>query len=309
MSKATEDEDSRQEATAPPSFSGALEPYIHEETPETQPIERITRSTSNSNKSASITSFFTPLSTKRKASPPPASVSLSKPPNKKRPSSSYAPPSKYAHVTNLLSDSLAPNLITVFIGLNPGIKTAQTGFAYCHPSNLFWRLLYSSGCTPRRCDPSECPNLPRLYALGNTNIVSRATKDGSELSKEEMDEGVGVLEEKARRWRPESVCIVGKSIWESIWRVRHGKKIGKTEFRYGWQDEKENMGIIKGEWEGAKVFVATTTSGLAASMKLAEKEEIWEGLGEWVRQRRNERAISDGGAVKDERDVAQEVDG
>ncbi len=43
-------------------------------------------------------------------------------------------------------------------------------------------------------------------------------------------------------------------------------------------------------WEGARVFVLTTTSGLAASMKLHEKQDIWRGLGEWVEKRRRERA-------------------
>ena len=157
-------------------------------------------------------------------SPAPTSAQKKK---RKRESSSYASPSKYAHLPNLLIDTLLPNLICVFIGVNPSLKTATSGHAYAHPSNLFWKLLYSSGCTPRLCKPSEDRDLPRLYALGNTNIVSRATKDASELSKGEMDEGVAVLEEKIRRWRPEAVCVVGKGIWESVWRVKHGKAIKK----------------------------------------------------------------------------------
>lgn len=210
---------------------------------------------------------------------------------RKRPSSSYAPPSKYAHLGNNLVDCLASNLICVFIGVNPGLRTATAGHAYAHPSNLFWKLLHSSGCTPRRCAPEEDRDLPRLYALGNTNIVTRATKDASELSKAEMDAGVAVLEEKVARHRPESVCIVGKSIWESIWRVRHGKNIKKDEFKYGWQDER--MGVVtEGEdvWEGARIFVGTTTSGLAATMRPAEKEAVWRVLGEFVERRRAERA-------------------
>lgn len=135
--------------------------------------------------------------------------------------------------------------------------------------------------------------MPQLYSLGLTNIVTRPTKDAGELSREEMDEGVAVLEEKTRRCRPEAVAIVGKSIWESIWRVRHGRKMKEEEFRYGWQEEGERMGVMsEGEnrWEGARVFVTTTTSGLAAGMRPHEKEEVWRGLGEWVERRRAERA-------------------
>ena len=133
--------------------------------------------------------------------------------------------------------------------------------------------------------------------------MGRATKDGAELSKEEMDAGVAVLEEKCKIFRPESVCIVGKSIWESVWRVRHGgRKIRKEEFRYGWQGEGERMGVVEGEgeregWKGASVFIATTTSGLAAGMRPHEKEAVWRGLGEWVKKRRKERGIPHEGGV------------
>ncbi|KAG6128081.1 hypothetical protein E4U12_005434 [Claviceps purpurea] len=227
-----------------------------------------------------------------------SSSSSSSPTPKKRktsrthPPSGYAPPSQYAHLP-LLPDALAPNLLILFIGLNPGISTALTGHAYAHPTNLFWKLLHTSGITPRRCHAHEDAHMPALYRLGLTNIVSRPTRNGSELSKAEMDNGVAILEEKAARWRPECVCVVGKSIWESIWRVRHGKGVRRHEFRYGWQDEGENMGIVEegqgqeGEpWGGARVFVAPSTSGLAATLAPKEKERLWGELGSWVKGRR-----------------------
>ncbi|GKT43231.1 G/U mismatch-specific uracil DNA glycosylase [Colletotrichum spaethianum] len=220
-------------------------------------------------------------------------------PKRKRKAAGYAPPSTYAHLPPL-TDILAPGLLILFVGLNPGLRTAALGHAYAHPSNLFWKLLHSSGITPRLCAPTEDRDLPHLYGLGNTNIVARPSRNGAELSKAEMDEGVDVLEAKVRGCRPEVVCIVGKGIWESIWRVRRGRGIRKAEFRYGWQDEGENMGVVvKGEedggddasnkaWAGAKVFVATSTSGLAATLRPAEKEKIWRELGEWCERRRAE---------------------
>ena len=231
---------------------------------------------------------------KRKAT---AAVATSSPAKKlTRTSSKYAPPTKYAHLVNKLTDSLAPNLICVFIGLNPGIQTAVKGHAYSHRSNLFWKLLHTSGCTPRLCRPEEDGDMPKLYELGFTNIVSRPTKDGSELSKDEMDAGVAELDMKASLHRPEAVAIVGKSIWESIWRVRHRKNIKKEEFKYGWQDDNERMGtVLEGEhaWPGARVFVATSTSGLAVTLRPHEKEEIWRRLGQWVEKRRTERELED----------------
>ncbi|KAK9424425.1 putative Uracil-DNA glycosylase-like protein [Seiridium unicorne] len=221
-------------------------------------------------------------------------TSAPSPRKRNRPSGSYAPPSTYAHLPPL-PDVLGPNLLILFIGLNPGIQTARSGHAYAHPSNLFWKLLYSSGITPVPCKAEEDRTLPERFGLGNTNIVERPSRNGAELSKAEMDEGVQILEEKIRTWKPEVVCVVGKSIWESVWRVRKGKAITKAEFRYGWQDESENMGVSDaGEDEeekfvGARVFVATSTSGLAASLRPEEKERIWKELGDWCKARRIER--------------------
>lgn len=243
--------------------------------------------------------------TSASASPLPSSPRKKSP--RKRPKTGYAPPSTYAHLP-LLPDALAPNLLVFFVGLNPGLQTARTGHSYAHPSNLFWKLLHSSGVTPVPCRADEDRTIPARFALGLTNIVARPSRNGGELSKAEMDEGVAVLEEKARRWRPEVMCIVGKSIWESIWRVRHGRAVGKDEFAYGWQDERENMGVVsdgdpadvtgedredgveyRRDWAGARVFVASSTSGLAATLLPAEKQKIWRELGVWVEKRRAER--------------------
>jgi TDG/mug DNA glycosylase family protein len=228
------------------------------------------------------------------------SASTESQPKKKRTANKYANPSKYAHLSPLV-DILEPNLVCIFVGTNPGVATATAGHAYAHPSNHFWRLLHSSGLTDRRLKPEEDRSLPALYCMGNTNIVERPSKDAAELSKEEMSAGTASLDSKFLECKPEAVCIVGKGIWEAIWRYRYGRNMKKGEFEYGWQDEKHNMGKSKeGEedydankkiWNGARVFVTTSTSGLAASLKPAEKEAIWRPFGEWVQKRRAERGF------------------
>ena len=113
-----------------------------------------------------------------------------------------------------------------------------------------------------------------------------------------MADGTPILEAKIRKYRPEAVCIVGKGIWEAVWRYRKGKNPSKEEFKWGWQDDSERMGVVKktdqaeGEelWDGARVFVASSTSGLSASLKPPEKEAIWKPFGQWVKTRRKERA-------------------
>ena len=222
---------------------------------------------------------------------------------KGRAGAGYAPPSTYAHLS-LLPDAVAPGLLILFIGLNPGVETARTGHAYAHPTNLFWRLLYSSGITPVPCTAREDREMPRRYGLGFTNIVARPSRSGSELSHAEMDDGVADLHRKCARWRPEVACVVGKGIWESVCRVRARQRGTRppppADFRYGWQDgEDARMGVVEdegavseggaGRWPGSRVFVATSTSGLAASLRPEEKERIWKELGDWCVARRKEK--------------------
>ncbi len=221
-----------------------------------------------------------------------SSIASSRAKKRQRENSSYAPPAKYAHLSKLV-DVIEPNLIGLFVGFNPGVTTATKGHAYAHPSNMFWKLLHSSGVTDIRLCPEQDIDLPHLCSMGNTNIVERPSKNAGELSKQEMAAGTPVLEEKVRVFRPEAVCIVGKSIWQAIWRWRYGREMKKDDFRYGWQDANERMGKTEA-WAGAWVFVACATSGLNASLKPAEKEDIWKPFGEWVKQRRKERADEEG---------------
>ncbi|RDA88900.1 hypothetical protein CP532_5398 [Ophiocordyceps camponoti-leonardi (nom. inval.)] len=217
-----------------------------------------------------------PSTAKTRLRPSPTPSPSPPKPTKRRREDGHLPP---------LPDALAPDLLLLLVGLNPGISTSISGHAYAHPSNLFWKLLHGSGVTPRLCVPAEDALLPQLFSLGLTNLVARPSRSGADLGRTEMDAGVAVLEGKVRRWRPEAVCLVGKGIWDSVARA---KMVPRRTFCYGWQDGCR-LGAVEGEWEGAPVFVASSTSGLAASLSPAEKLRIWTELGDWVNKRRAER--------------------
>ena len=210
----------------------------------------------------------------------------------------YVPPETFAHL-NHLPDVLEPGLIAVFVGTNPGLKTAKSGHAYAHPSNHFWKMLHYSGCTTRRCNPEEDRDLPRMFSLGNTNLVSRPTKDQAQLSLQEMEEGTAHLETKIRRYRPAAVCILGKGIWKPIWRARYGRNLPKSLERYGWQDPQHNLGVSPksdddddDSWPGARVFICASTSGLVTVPAPAQRMALWKEFGDWVVGQRNERQLN-----------------
>jgi TDG/mug DNA glycosylase family protein len=166
--------------------------------------------------------------------------------------------------------------------------TGVTGYAYAHPTNQFWKLLYSSGITAQLHPPSDTYKLPELYNIGNTNIVERPTRDASMLSKQEMLDGVPILEAKIREKKPQAVCLVGKGIWEAVFRVKCGRPLRKEDFKHGWQESFFNMGRDPSDpgWDGTPVFVATTTSGLSTNLTFEQKKAIWAELGQWVKERR-----------------------
>lgn len=105
-----------------------------------------------------------------------------------------------------------------------------------------------------------------------------------------MLDGVPILEAKIRNKRPQAVCLVGKGIWEYVFQVKFGRRIRKEEFKYGWQDP-----WVMGDdsnWGGARIFVATTTSGVCTVLTRAQKEVIWAELGQWVKEKREAQVVS-----------------
>lgn len=266
----------------PPTFNGALSKFIFSATAQ----ETRTTGSATTQTAAFPRKRATQTLEQGREELPVGGKATIKPKKKRRKHTGYAPPSTYAHLSGI-ADALSSNLICIFIGFNPGLATATAGHAYASPTNLFWGLLHSSGCTPdRQLPPAMDEHLPELYSLGHTNLVSRPSRDAAELSKEEMVEAVPKLEEKMRRWRPESICLVGKAIWEAIWRSKTGGGIKKREFAWGWQEMK-----FAGEkdWEGCRAFVVPSTSGLVAAYSTEFKKAIWKELGDWVQERRKER--------------------
>ncbi len=102
----------------------------------------------------------------------------------------------------------------LFVGYNPGRKSAAAGHHFAGPNNHFWRLLHESGFTERLFPPEEDALLP-AYGLGLTNIVARMTPSSSDLSWAEMLAGGGALRDKVDRCRPQVVCLLGKDVYRA----------------------------------------------------------------------------------------------
>lgn len=117
-----------------------------------------------------------------------------------------------------IPDVTAPSLTILFIGFNPGIRSAQTGHHFAGPSNRFWKLLAESGLTPRRFAPEEDRDLLAL-GFGVTNIVPRPTRAAAEITKEEFIEGRKRLIAKLKRCKPLIACYEGIGVYREAARA------------------------------------------------------------------------------------------
>src|SRR3954454_17686914 len=92
-----------------------------------------------------------------------------------------------------LGPIVAPNLRVLFVGINPGLRSAEVGHHFARPGNRFYPALHAAGFTPRRLAPDEDGQLP-LYGAGITNIAHRPTRDAAQLSADELRAGAAELE-------------------------------------------------------------------------------------------------------------------
>src|SRR4051812_1580442 len=100
-----------------------------------------------------------------------------------------------------LRDRIRPGVRVLFVGINPGVRSALTGHHFAGFSNRFWKLLYESKLVPEPIVFSDDDRLPD-FGYGVTNIIARATPGIDTLMKEEYVAGRVKLRTKVRRFRP-----------------------------------------------------------------------------------------------------------
>lgn len=165
---------------------------------------------------------------------------------------------------------LRPGLLVVFVGFNPGERSATIGHYYGYPGNRFWWLLHQSGLTDRQLDPTEDQQMPELYGYGLTDIVERPSKSASDLAGWELREGREGFLSRMRACRPAFICYGGKGVY--------GAASSKKLVEYGLQPDS----LI----EGTRDFVSASPSGRARE-PIAVKLAILKELAELVAQVRS----------------------
>src|ERR1041385_3799494 len=91
-------------------------------------------------------------------------------------------------VPALLRDRVRPPIRVLFVGINPGLRSAALGHHFAGYSNQFWKLLYDSRLVPERIGTEDDWRLPE-WGYGITNLIPRATAGIDSLRREEYVSG------------------------------------------------------------------------------------------------------------------------
>jgi len=147
-----------------------------------------------------------------------------------------------------LPDLPAPGRDLVFVGLNPGIYSAERGHYFARPSNMLWRCLNASGLVPEPLGPADDARLPD-FGIGLTDIVKRPTHDAAQVTTAEFAVGRDELRAKLLHYAPAAVCFVGKLAYQHF--------SGRRTCPFGRQEE----GVGR-----SALFVMPSTSGLVNNL-------------------------------------------
>jgi double-stranded uracil-DNA glycosylase len=149
-----------------------------------------------------------------------------------------------------LPDLLRPGLDLVFVGINPGERSAQLGHYYAHSGNAFWRMLSASPLVDGPLTPEDDRSLLDL-GIGLTDVVKRVHTDSSQISDRELREAAPAFRERIAYASPRAVCFTATrpfaAVYPRSWRARN----------WGPQDVPP--------LEGAAVWVMPSPSGRASA--------------------------------------------
>ncbi len=115
-----------------------------------------------------------------------------------------------------LPDYLRPGLDLVFIGINPGLYSAQRGHYFARPTSRFWPAFSASKLSERvrkglgieRVGPEHDREL-LAFGIGLTDLVKRASGNAAELSPGELEQWAPRLLDNLRRHGPRVACFQG----------------------------------------------------------------------------------------------------
>jgi TDG/mug DNA glycosylase family protein len=175
-----------------------------------------------------------------------------------------------------LTDQIRPGLRVLFVGINPGVRSAVTGHHFAGPSNRFWKLLAESRLVPEPLTFQEDVRLGE-FGFGITNLVARPSPGIDDLKPAEYVAGWKLVEEKIREYRPQVVALVGVTLYRAI-RPLIETNEGSSTSKPLKNTRPIPLGLQRASIHGARVFVLPNPSGRNANFSYAEMLAAFKAL-------------------------------
>ena len=169
-----------------------------------------------------------------------------------------------------LRDRIRPGVDVLFVGINPGVRSALTGHHFAGFSNRFWKLLFEARLVPEPISYQDDDRLPE-WGYGITNIVPRPTPGIDTLERHEYEAGRRTLRRKILRHRPAVVALIGVTVFRALFPER------KDAVSLGLQ--KERIG-------DSQLFVLPNPSGRNANYSYAEMVAAFRTLARFASRNR-----------------------
>jgi TDG/mug DNA glycosylase family protein len=145
-----------------------------------------------------------------------------------------------------LTDHIRPGARILFVGINPGLRSAAIGHHFAGYSNRFWKLLFESKLVPEPLTYQDDRRLPD-WGLGLTNIIQRPSAGVDALKPQEYRAGRKRLVASVKRYRPHTIALLGVTIYRTLF----------PEYRAG----RISLGLQAQTLAGRPVFVLPNPSG------------------------------------------------
>ena len=168
--------------------------------------------------------------------------------------------------TPTLPDYLREGLALVFVGLNPSLPSIRMGHYFANPRNRFWPALNRSGLAGRELGPEDDAGLLD-DGIGFTDVVKRATAQGSGLRAADFRLWAPALREKLLKFQPRVANFHGVTAYKAYLRYAEGVR------------ESPELGLQERAIGKTRVFVTPNPSPANAVYSLDDLAEWYRRLG------------------------------
>ena len=181
-----------------------------------------------------------------------------------------------SHPNPGLPDYLAKGLSILFVGINPGLRSAAVRHHYAGLSNRFWKLLFDSGLIPSPMTYQDDWRLPE-FGYGLTNLIARPTAGVRNLDKQEFLQGHQIFLTKIMTYQPRLVALLGVSMARMLLSPKEATSVAQRSLGSTLQVGMQSLSL-----GGVPVCVLPNPSGRNAHYSYQHMKALFCGLKDWA---------------------------